>query len=505
MYCRNCDYPLWNIPGRQCPECGDPFLPSAYEFKPGAVKFCCPDCSQQYYGTSYKGHLRPREFDCVQCGRHLDMDEMTLLPAEGWEERSVGAATAPWSRPGSGWFARWFGTVGWSYVNPRGLIAGIPTSSGVGGAWGFFLITQCLIGLIGIGLPTLVFVIIFGLAAPRGGPGAAGFGFSMLPAVFIISFTIFYAILWSLLIHATLVVTGGAAHSLGRTIASVFFASGTLAVQAIPCVGPYCLGYIVGIWWLVSTIIMVMESQKVSGLRASLAVLWFPVLALALGVSGYAFFIYSAVNAANMRQQMVMPQGMATNQSNDLADALVSLRNVSSVTPSSPVDVLRDSYDIRYEFAQLLLGGDVIRKSDLLMGDDAIDFSRRSGVPLDRRLEALRGFERPTAEEDPDRDAFTIGNIIYCLPDQPWVEGGDSQALWLMAAFDTLAGQVAKPDYVFTMWVIYLNGSSYHMYFDSREDFVGALDVQDEIRASRGLSPIKDMMLELYERQTNAP
>ena len=114
MYCRNCDYSLWNIPGRQCPECGDAFLPSEYEFKPGAVKFCCPDCSQQYYGTSYKGHLRPNEFDCVECGRHLEMDEMTLLPAEGWDEHSVGSATSPWVRPNKGLIKRWFCTVGWS-------------------------------------------------------------------------------------------------------------------------------------------------------------------------------------------------------------------------------------------------------------------------------------------------------------------------------------------------------------------------------------------------------
>ena len=75
----------------------------------------------------------------------------------------------------------------------------------------------------------------------------------------------------------------------------------------------------------------------------------------------------------------------------------------------------------------------------------------------------------------------------------------------MIAAFDTLAGPVAKPDYVFTLWVAFANGSSYSMYFDSRKEFVAALDLQDEFRASAGLSPIKDMMLELYERQTNAP
>lgn len=505
MHCRNCDYPLWNIPARQCPECGDPFLPSDYEFKPGAVKFCCPDCSQQYYGTSFKGHLRPREFDCVECGRHLDMDEMTLLPAEGWDERSVGSATAPWVRPGAGLFKRWFATVGWSYVNPRGLIAGVPLDSGARGAFGFFVITQCLVGLVGVILPIIVFTIIFGLTAGRG-PGVAGFGASVILALLLISGTIFLAVLWGLLIHGTLVVTGGAAHPLGRTQASVFFASGTLGVQAIPCLGPYCLGYIVGIWWVVSTIIMVMESQKVSGLRASLAVLWPPFLAVAVSVGLYAFFIYSAINSATMAMNQVQMGRVATGTSDGFTTALISRSASSSVTPASPVDLLRDSEALRFDFASLLLGGELFDQSDLLLGDDAFDFSTQSGVPLDRRIAALQAAEVPTAEEDPDRQAFSIGQVVYCLPEQPWSEVKDDPALWFMVAFQFSAQKIEiGRSWAFTLWVSFANGNTYNMFFSTKGEFVEALDVQDQVRADVGLSPIKDMMLELYERLTKQP
>lgn len=506
MYCRNCDYSLWNIPGRQCPECGDAFLPSEYEFKPGAVKFCCPDCSQQYYGTSYKGHLRPNEFDCVECGRHLEMDEMTLLPAEGWDEHSVGSATSPWVRPNKGLIKRWFCTVGWSYVNPRGLIAGIPVSSGVGGSFGFFMITQCLIGLVGIALPVLLFTIIIGLSTPRGGIGLAGLSATLLPSLLVVSGSIFVAILWGLLIHATLALTGGTAHSVGRTMSSVFFASGTLAAQAVPCVGPYCLGYIVGVWWVVSTILMVMESQKVSGLRASLAVLWPPLLTLVVAVSLYALFIYTAINSTTTAMNQMQFGRVATGTSNGFTTALISRSASSSVTPASPVDLLRDSEGLRLDFASLLLGGELFDQSDLLLGDDAFDFSTQSGVPLDRRIAALQAAEVPTAEEDPDRQAFSIGQVVYCLPEQPWSEVKDDPALWFMVAFQFSAQNIEiGRSWAFTLWVSFANGNTYNMYFSTNSEFVEALDVQDQVRADVGLSPIKDMMLELYERLTKQP
>ena len=80
MQCKSCEYPLWNLKARQCPECGTPFTPSEFEFVINSVRYCCPHCNQAYYGTSEKGHLVPSEFDCVTCGRHLTMDEMVLLP-----------------------------------------------------------------------------------------------------------------------------------------------------------------------------------------------------------------------------------------------------------------------------------------------------------------------------------------------------------------------------------------------------------------------------------------
>ena len=83
MRCKTCDYPLWQIRDRKCPECGSAFRPSDFEFTLNSVRFCCPHCEQAYYGTGANGHISPRTFACVSCAKVIDMDEMVLLPAEG--------------------------------------------------------------------------------------------------------------------------------------------------------------------------------------------------------------------------------------------------------------------------------------------------------------------------------------------------------------------------------------------------------------------------------------
>ena len=78
MRCTECNYPLWNTPAGNCPECGSHFRPSEHAFHVGEVLFRCPDCAQDYYGDDIDGHLRPNEFDCVKCERHLHEDDISV-------------------------------------------------------------------------------------------------------------------------------------------------------------------------------------------------------------------------------------------------------------------------------------------------------------------------------------------------------------------------------------------------------------------------------------------
>src|ERR1044071_4725792 len=110
MKCKPCGYSLWNLRTRQCPECSAPFQPSEFEFVPNTVRFCCPHCGQQYFGTDEKGHLKPPLFDCVTCHQRVHMDEMVIEPAAGMAEDQTRAERMPWlerNEPGpvKAWFA----------------------------------------------------------------------------------------------------------------------------------------------------------------------------------------------------------------------------------------------------------------------------------------------------------------------------------------------------------------------------------------------------------------
>ncbi len=135
MRCKKCDYRLWNLPSRVCPECGQPFRPSEFEFPINSVQFRCPHCNQSYYGTGEKGHLVPIELECVSCHRHIHMDEMVLLPTEGIEEEQTKVDTMPWlERDKRGAVRAWFASVRMALVTPGRLIHTVPESTPVSSA-----------------------------------------------------------------------------------------------------------------------------------------------------------------------------------------------------------------------------------------------------------------------------------------------------------------------------------------------------------------------------------
>jgi hypothetical protein len=119
MRCRNCEYSLWTVTGRTCPECGAPFRPSEFVFPPQSVRFECPHCRAGYVGTSAEGHLVPRGFECGECHRQIDMDEMILSPIGAMDEATEMLTNNPWAhrRSEAGgltivhWFRAWTSVI----------------------------------------------------------------------------------------------------------------------------------------------------------------------------------------------------------------------------------------------------------------------------------------------------------------------------------------------------------------------------------------------------------
>ena len=304
MRCKSCDYRLWNLRSRQCPECGNAFRPSEFEFVPQSVEFRCPHCDQSYYGAGPNGHLDPAEFECASCNRRIHMDEMILLPTAGVEEEQTRVEDMPWlERKRRGFFRAWVQTIGRAMTTPGRLMRGLPATSPNRAAWGFCLSSNLLFALTGL-TPVLVFPFIIGFMAARapggGGPGVAappilafaigGVGFLVAGVVI----SLLLILIWGAIPHGLLRATGQVAYPIGQTYQALCYSSGANALTAIPCFGSY-VGWI---WWLVSAVLMVKERQGVGGKRAALCVLAAPVASVVCLVGSYIVLIIFMVTSA---------------------------------------------------------------------------------------------------------------------------------------------------------------------------------------------------------------
>lgn len=343
MHCLKCDYPLWNLAPGSCPECGTPFKPTDREFPVGRARFCCPDCDQAYYGDGPEGHLQPSEFECVSCNRHLTEDDCIIRPLEGNDE--IVSSVAPWFQPSVGLFSRFFRTCGWSMVRPIELGKGTPLTGSTAAAVGFMSLIQ-LLGVVVGGFPLMALVMVAPMfAGARGGGGMT----TAFPLLIVASAGVFGAVAFILLnacvVHLVLVWTGRLEHGLGRTVTLCCLGTGPAILVAIPCFGPYCGSYVSGIWMIVSTILVLIHGQRVSGWRASVAVLAFPTFLVALGVAALLFVrFWSAVPAGGgvvmprpgsaMTAMTAEPTALISDHTQEIAEALrIVVRDSDSESP----------------------------------------------------------------------------------------------------------------------------------------------------------------------------
>ncbi len=162
-----------------------------------------------------------------------------------------------------------------------------------------------LLGVVVGGFPLIAMVMVAPMfAGARGGATLA----TAFPLLIVASAGVFGIVAFILLnacvVHLVLVWTGRLEHGLGRTVALCCLGSGPGIIVAIPCFGPYCGSYVSSVWVFVSTILVLIHGQRVSGWRATIAVLTFPFAALFLGVAAILFVNLAAVNA---RPQFPIP------------------------------------------------------------------------------------------------------------------------------------------------------------------------------------------------------
>ena len=316
MFCKTCNYALWNLKERTCPECGNGFAPSQFRFKPNSIRFLCPHCSQHYYGTTRTGHLTPRAFQCVTCRNDIDMDQMVLLPAEGLDERQTRASGNPWiESPGRPRVRDWFRTTGRSLFSPAGLIAATDEDTPLRATLSYAVLTAALASALSIVIP---FMVLAPFLAPLG-INAKGFtALAVYVLGVILSALITYAAVPLYACCAHLILRGGKPkRRLRTTIHAVAMSSGSNVLWGIPVFG-IMTGPAGLLWWGISLAVMLRTIHGVRTLRAFVAGLG-PPLALCTLILGafIAMIIWSfsvAATAATGFGQIARNQVLVAEQ-----------------------------------------------------------------------------------------------------------------------------------------------------------------------------------------------
>ena len=161
------------------------------------------------------------------------------------------------------------------------------------------LVFSLLCATVGIAFATSPFVFLFGISSSQFSSGleyaliflAKFLGIILGSALF---GQIFF-VLWGSCAHAILRMSGGVRRPLNSSLSATLFCTGPFLISAVPCCGFYILPVSM-IWMAVAMIYAFASLHKVSGLRASIAVLT-PILALLAGtVLTVAVMIYVSPN-----------------------------------------------------------------------------------------------------------------------------------------------------------------------------------------------------------------
>jgi hypothetical protein len=305
--CKQCDYLLWNLRSRACPECAAPVRPSEHEFQPGAVEFRCPHCDQVYFGFGPRGALEPLEFECVRCHRSVHMDDMVLRPAAGVAENETEVSLLPWlERRRLGFWRAWLATVGLALFSPGAMMrrASGPPLTLMREARTFVIFTLFMTFIVMV-IPLALFAtFMIGAMRSRNWHEPAVAFATMLAGSLLVTYL--FLLIWAPVTHGLLRLTGPARGGLRRTFDTLAFSSGAfLSSGGVPCVG----GYFGWAWWCVSAVLGLRSAQSVSAWRAAFAVLPLPVLSMAAIVAGYAVLLSFAMRAS--ASPVASPSGAA--------------------------------------------------------------------------------------------------------------------------------------------------------------------------------------------------
>ncbi len=240
MRCRSCQHELWNVRPGPCPECGEPFNPRTAVFERYSAHFCCPHCSEAYWGNGRDGLPDPPEFTCARCGQPVRLEEMVLRPAPGQEGREIRQDLHPFDGSPKGLLRRTWDTMSMAMSDPKRLGRSLPPRPDLWRAASFagviagIGVASALAPAIVTSAYQLVTVGSVDVLSLQRGPGELFFGATMGAAV--VGSMLYLGVI-VLMIAAVIRVRTGEPLPVRRLVACWCYASGVATLGAFPCVG----------------------------------------------------------------------------------------------------------------------------------------------------------------------------------------------------------------------------------------------------------------------------
>lgn len=399
MFCKTCQYPLWNLKERTCPECGTGFAPSQFRFTPNSIQFLCPHCAQQYYGTSKLGHLVPPQFDCVKCANPITMDRMVLVPAAGIDERRTRARGNPWTdRGGRPRVRDWFQTTLMSLGMPGALILATESRVSLRRSLAYASLTAALASVFSIVMP---FLLLAPILVPLGVNANGVMALAIWALGVLLSAMLMYVFVpvYALIAHAVL-KGGNPKGGVRMTIHATALSSGPNVFWGVPAFG-MMTGFIGLIWWGISLSLMLRVVHRVSKVRATIAGMLVPTAIVLLAFVGFVILVFFSLATASSAMSM-----MSSSTASDVSKISRATRLAAA-----------DQRGVRHV-------GSLILKGDLLITDVIGDaYSQTSSVVVagvdlsqvmasgteEERAKLVAAFD---ALLTPDLIAYRVGDII---------------------------------------------------------------------------------------------
>ena len=334
MRCRGCNYELWGLPPGDCPECGKPWRFEDFRFHREFVQFLCPHCDCAYPGEYIASLASPHEFTCTGCQSAIQLNQMCARPIEGIDGSQAMQEEFVWieRRRVGRWRAFWR-VVGYSLGAPSRIGNTMTQKRGLRGALWFSFLCLNFAGFNWLIFITIAFWLPSFTGRSQSFRGVEFIAVLVFLAVFVglvLAQQLFFLV-WGLITHALIRMTGRARRAIGHTLSATHFCAGTFIICAIPICGFY-FSLISFVWMAVAMVSALAALHKISRWRTAFAVLAPPVVMISVSV----WFVYPTVvgfwNNLPSRTPMNFPP-MPTNSQPILAP------NTPINTPSSaPTD-----------------------------------------------------------------------------------------------------------------------------------------------------------------------